>query len=185
MSGPIYFPMEKVEGIRSKVMAFTAQTPEIIDAMSMGLSEEELHRRPAPDQWGIVELICHLSDTDKLAFRARIEAMLEKDRAPLSAIDPNALAEKYKYIQRTFADAIAGFRSSRGESLRIIQQVSQEQWNRVGIHPRFGETSLGSWIVGWFFHDASHLRQLLNRRMHLFKQWVGAYEAGYVDDLKL
>ena len=185
MSGVIQFPVEKAEGICSKIITFTSQTPEVIDSMAMGLSEEELHRRPVPDQWCIVELVCHLADIDTLVLRGRIHAMLEKERANLSSIDPNALAEKNRYIKRTFAEAMAGFRNARRESLSAVQQVSPEDWNRVGLHPRFGEVSLGSWIVAWFFHDASHLRQLLNRRIHLFREWVGGYEAGYADDLRL
>jgi len=185
MSELIQFPKGKVKGIRSKIISFTAQTPEIIDLMSMGLSEEELHLRPAPDQWCMVELVCHLTDVDMLALRKRIQAMMEKDRNPIPAIDPDSLAEKNRYIKRSFAEAMAGFRDIRRESLTTIQEVNPEDWNRVGLHPRFGEVSLGSWIVAWFFHDSSHMRQLLNRRMHLLREWVGGYEAGYTDDLRL
>ncbi|MBW2307547.1 MAG: DinB family protein [Deltaproteobacteria bacterium] len=185
MSELVQFSGEKAEEIRSKIMAFTAQTPDIVESVAMGLSEEEIHLRPAANQWCMVELVCHLADVDRLVMRERIQLMMEKDRAPIPPLDPDALAEKNKYDQRTFAEAMAEFRNERAESLTIIPQIRLEDWNRVCLHSRFGEVSLGNQIVAWFLHDCSHLRQLLNRRMHLFRGWAGGYETGYVDDLKL
>ena len=62
--------------------------PRDLRAAIAGLSREQLASRPVPGKWSILEVVCHLADTDaNIAHRIKQQSCRRSDR-PSSASDP-------------------------------------------------------------------------------------------------
>jgi len=52
-----------------------AQGAETIAALVAGVTAEEARRRPAPDAWSLLEVVCHLHDEEREDFRPRLDVV--------------------------------------------------------------------------------------------------------------
>ena len=56
--------------------------PAVVRALMGDLPAEYLHVRPAPDQWSVRDVLCHLADEERYDFRALLMALLSGDPWP-------------------------------------------------------------------------------------------------------
>ncbi len=47
---------------RAEITAYLRSVPDLIEEILLGLSDDELRRRPSPDDWSALEVCCHLRD---------------------------------------------------------------------------------------------------------------------------
>jgi hypothetical protein len=143
-----------------------AETPEQIQALIAGLTDDELHQRPAPDEWSIADQIGHLWD-DEILYGFRARAILAEDEPRLIGTNQdrwNALPKP------PLAELLLAYRALRAANLALLRGTPAADWEKVGIHQERGRTSfrlLWETVAG---HDLAHLQQvrqtiaLLNRR---------------------
>ncbi len=125
-----------------------------------GLSDDVLRRRPAPECWSPLEILCHLVDEERDDFRARLQSTLEDPTADWPPIDPPAWVTERDYIAREPAVALTSFRLERAESLTWLATLDAGALERAHHHPKLGELRAGDLLAAWAAHDLLHLRQL-------------------------
>jgi hypothetical protein len=135
------------------------ETPKVVVALFRGVSDEVLRRRPAPEQWSMLEILCHLRDVEFL-FVERYAKMANHDRPQLRMIKQDELAEKLKYNGDNPVAVLREFQGLRAQTVLVLSALAQQGWERVGLHPKRGEFSIAAHAVMHVTHDANHVERL-------------------------
>src|SRR5687768_8673719 len=77
---------------------------EMIRALLSGITQQEAQVRPDPDSWSILEVVCHLYDTEREDFREHLDFILHRQQDEYHAIDPQAWIVGRKYNQQDFLE---------------------------------------------------------------------------------
>ena len=141
-------------------LARLARTPDELAALLAGRTETALARRPAPDAWAPVEVVCHLRDAEEM-FGQRFEAILAMDDAALPEVGPaERWALERQYRRHDAALALAHFRRRRGESMETLIALPPDDWQRGGEHPVRGRVTIDMFVALMAWHDDNHVEQL-------------------------
>jgi hypothetical protein len=144
-------PKDPIEVLRS--------TASNLNAAIEGLSDLQLSSPEAPGKWSIRQVIRHLADSD-LVWGYRVRMILAHDRPPLTGYDQDLWAERLRYNEADVAESLDEFRAVRRGNLRLIEQASPEDLQRVGVHAERGEERVAHLVRMYAGHDLLHLAQV-------------------------
>ncbi len=145
-----------------------ARFPAVLDLLLADLDPETWRRRPAPDEWAPVEIVCHLRDEEAEDFGARVRVVLAGGTA-FAPIDPEAWAVDRRYGEAAPDAALAAFRARRAGSVALLAGVAPERLGTAVRQPSGGTLSGLDLLAAWVAHDRLHLRQLAGT---LARVWV-------------
>jgi len=138
-------------------------TPSRLRDAVQGLSEDQLHRREAPDLWSVAHVLQHLADSELVgAYRFRM--ILAHDRPDIQAYDQDLWAERLHYDLADPAESLEDFTAIRATNVRLFERSTPTERERVGVHAERGEESLAFLQRVYAGHDIVHLRQLARIR---------------------
>jgi hypothetical protein len=140
-------------------LAMQAETPKLIAALVQGVPEEKLSQRPLPDKWSVGEIIAHLAE-DELVTSWRYRQMIENSGCPLASFDQDQWARLGDYRSWNPADALEMFRLLRDANLRMLRNLSSEEWGRFGVHAERGRISVRDLALHMAGHDMNHVDQI-------------------------
>jgi FMN phosphatase YigB (HAD superfamily) len=116
--------------------------------------------RPAPGEWSLVEIVCHLRDVEKEVNLPRLHAVMENDNPFLSGADTDPWAVERCYQTQAGPQALAEFVEVRRQTYTFLAGLPEQAWSRPARHALLGNTTLNE-LVGWILdHDRIHLAQL-------------------------
>jgi len=148
-----------------------------------GIPEAALRRRPVPERWSPLEILCHLVDEERDDFRARIQSTLEDPEAEWPGIDPAAWVTERAYNEKDPQVALTSFRMERAESLTWLAGLEAGVLESVYHHPKLGDLSVGDLLAGWAAHDLLHLRQLCNTLLDVMDEDAAPFSTRYAKPL--
>jgi uncharacterized damage-inducible protein DinB len=135
------------------------RSPGVFQERIRPLPAATLRRPEAPGKWSIAQVLQHLADSE-LVWAYRVRMILTHDRPPLIGYDQDLFADRLKYRDADAHEALALFTAVRGANLRLLDQASEADLHRVGLHEERGEESVASLIRLNAGHDIMHLRQI-------------------------
>ncbi len=144
---------------RGEVTAYLRKVPDLIDEAIEGLSDDELRRRPSPDEWSALEVCCHLRDYAEIEGQ-RVRRLVEEEEPALEAWDEQELAAERKYSQDDPRRASTALRAFWGGLAYQLEGLSDEQWERAGNHPELGRVTVRSRTDRQVAHAHAHLEQI-------------------------
>ena len=144
---------------RAEVTAYLREVPDLIDEILQGLSDDELRRRPSPDEWSILEVCCHLRDSAE-EEGLRVRRLVEEDGPTLEPYDQEARAIERDYRGEDLGRLRTGLRAFWGGLAYQLEGLSDQQWERGGTHPEIGAISVRSRAELEVEHAREHLDQL-------------------------
>ncbi|MEO0597977.1 MAG: DinB family protein, partial [Chloroflexota bacterium] len=116
------------------------------------------HKRPDPDEWSILQIMCHLVTFEDENERARLATILQEENPfIIQPAEPGPDIEAYS--DNGFAVA-QEFLEKREETLALINQFTLEDWQRPARHSIFGLTTMVEMAYFTAQHDRLHLKQL-------------------------
>ncbi|MEZ4515778.1 MAG: DinB family protein [Chloroflexota bacterium] len=118
------------------------------------------HTQPAPEEWSLGEVLCHLRDVEREVHQARIKAVLAEEQAFLAGVDADQWAEPRSYKTQDGPTALAEYLAARDETIRLLRTLSPEDWERQGQHTFFGPTTLQELVNLVVQHDRVHEKQI-------------------------
>lgn len=111
------------------------------------------------EDWGVVEVVAHLVDVERL-YRGRIQAILEKgEGAYLRSFDPDKAARENDYASKDLAESLDEFARERGETVSLLMTLALKDWELTGVHDEFGILSIEDLVERLINHDALHIEQ--------------------------
>ncbi len=144
---------------RAEVTSYLRGVPDIIEATVEGLSDDDLRRRPSPDDWSILEVCCHMRDYAEIEGQ-RIRLLVEEDGPTLVPWDQETLAQERNYPGEDPRRLRISLRAFWGGLAYQLEGLSDEQWERGGVHPEIGPVTVRSRAELEVEHARQHLEQL-------------------------
>jgi hypothetical protein len=139
-----------------KVQATTAST---LARLIKGVSISKLRKRPAPEQWSVIEILAHLADSE-VVYGWRLRAVLGAPGTPIEAYDQNAWNVAGHYATRDPSECIEQFRAMRKANLSLLNSLAPEQWSHYGMHAERGKETVEHIVRLIAGHDLNHIQQI-------------------------
>jgi hypothetical protein len=111
--------------------------------------------------WTVIEVVGHLRDFDEV-FLMRARLMVEQERPELPFPDPDQTVLQRGYNGRQLTAVYEEWEQRRAELLGYLRQLSESDWDRVGLHPTRGDFALNTHLFLHVWHDTNHLEQIAN-----------------------
>lgn len=117
-------------------------------------------QHPDPDEWSIMEIVCHLLQSETTVQLPRLQRILAEDNPFLSPPRqppgpgevPSCYEDGYQAANR--------FIQCRQETIQWLAQLQPQDWHRPARHSIFGPTTLLEMAHFTAQHDRLHLNQL-------------------------
>ena len=121
---------------------------------------EILTRRPEPDAWAPVEVVCHLRDLEE-SFFDRLTSVLTEDEPRFPTTHPERWAVERQYLRQDAVAAAEAFATRRMETLALFGGLASDAWVRAGhqVDSR-GRRTVDDFLTVMAWHDENHLAQL-------------------------
>jgi len=140
-----------------------------LQSQLLGLSEEELCRRPAPGEWSLKEIAAHLRDAEA-CFLERLRLIVSQDEPHLADIDVDAYVLERDYQSLDLHEVLLGFSRLRQRSASLLWSLEPSDWEREGLHPYRGRLSIMQVARDMNEHDLGHLWQMRRLRRQIEEQ---------------
>jgi uncharacterized damage-inducible protein DinB len=137
--------------------------PGILRAAVSGLTREQMVSRPVAGKWSVLEVVCHLADTDA-NIAHRIKRVLSEERPVFDRVQPELMRAALAYHDRDIEEELCLFDLTRRQVGRILRASPPEAWERTGIVGDRGNRSVDQMINGAIEHLAHHLRFVIEKR---------------------
>jgi DinB superfamily len=127
------------------------------------MSREHVVARPIPGRWSVLEVVCHLADSDANIAHC-LTRVLSEDRPAFDRVQPDLMRTALAYHAREIEEELALFDLGRRQIARILQAAPPEAWDRVGVVGDRGEKTVSQMVNGAIEHVAHHLTFIIERR---------------------
>jgi uncharacterized damage-inducible protein DinB len=155
----------------SDLISIYAEAPERLGSVVDGLTVSERLAQPVSGKWSIQQITLHLADAEIMGA-ARIRQVIAEPGCNFVVYDQDAWADEIGYQQagdKTFYSAVMLFDALRLTTAKIFAAAEQDDWNKSGIHPEWGELNLRQLLEIYADHGERHTGQILERRRMLGK----------------
>lgn len=140
-------------------LAVQRETVNVLQQLIAGVPESKLSQRPAPDKWSVSELLAHFADAEVVSTW-RYRQMLENSGCPLTSYDQELWHRLGDYPARKPQESLQSFRLLREANLRMFAKLTEEEWQRQGVHAERGPTTVADLVKQLAGHDLNHLEQI-------------------------
>ncbi|SFJ80024.1 DinB superfamily protein [Paenibacillus sp. UNC496MF] len=124
-----------------------------------GLTEEELRFKPAPDRWSIHEILIHVTDSE-VSSTSRMRKVLAEDEPMLASFDQEAWTARLRYGLMDREEQLELFRLLRSGMKTLMEQLTPEEWRRVGVYPDQARFTFEELLGYRVRHVRGHLDQI-------------------------
>lgn len=115
--------------------------------------------RPAPGEWALTEIFCHLRDVELEVNLPRIAAVLREENAFIPGQVTDPWAKERDYLHQDGAAALDSYLAARLRLLETVRALIPAQWERSARHTIFGPTTLRELVTFLADHDRVHVQQ--------------------------
>lgn len=159
----IYFSyyIEQVDN-QNVIEALTLQK-EVVINLYKNLSEEKKSFRYAEGKWSPLEILGHLTDTERI-FGYRVLCIARGEKQSLPSFDENEYAIAAKFSEQSFESLLKQYRLVREGSIALFSSLSAEASSQIGFangNP-VSARALVSMIAGHELHHLNILKEKYN-----------------------
>jgi hypothetical protein len=128
-----------------------------------GMSRDQLIARPIPGKWSVLEVVCHLADTEA-NIAHRLKRVLSEERPQFERVQPDLMLAALAYHRRDVEEELRIFDLTRRQMGRILGASPAEAWERTGIVGDRGDRSVTQMLNGAIAHVRHHLGFIVAKR---------------------
>jgi FMN phosphatase YigB (HAD superfamily) len=144
---------------RESVLAVLQSTPGALEGLTSALSPNAWRTEPSKDDWAIIELVCHLRDTEREVHAAQLQTLMVAEAPFVARPDAAVWAKQRRYLDEDGARALRSFAQSRAALILQVEQTPSGIWQKPARHAIFGPTTFGEVLGFMADHDRLHLQQ--------------------------
>lgn len=137
-----------------------ARTPSEVDRCAKAVSQEHWRTRPTPEEFSVVENVCHLRDIEVDGYAQRIARFLNETNPTLADVDGARLAIERDYNSQELGPALETFRQTRERNVELLRNLAESDYDRPASLEGVGEITLRKLILMMNEHDEGHLEEL-------------------------
>lgn len=116
------------------------------------------HQRPDPNEWSIIQILCHLLSSEDNTERKRLELILQEDNPFIT--QPEQPGPDIASCNDNGYKILQDFMTTRQRTIELIKNFTADDWNRPARHSIFGLTTMLEMAYFTAQHDRLHLVQL-------------------------
>jgi len=141
-------------------LAILRATPAALASLLENESNETLSTRPAPEEWSVTEVLCHIRDVEREIDLPRMELILNEEEPFIVAQMPDDWVNVRAYAREDARAALQALTSARLQTLERLVSLEPAQWSRKARHAIFGPTPLSELVAFNAEHDRMHIQQI-------------------------
>jgi FMN phosphatase YigB (HAD superfamily) len=142
------------------ILALMTSTPATIASLLEEAPTSTWTSRPAPAEWALTEVLCHLRDTEREVNQPRLKRLLEETEPFIPSRNTDAWAEERNYLAQDGRTAFSEFLAARLGTLATLKALTEADWAREARHSIFGPTTLQELVGFMSTHDRIHIQQM-------------------------
>jgi len=143
----------------SAVQAVLLATPAVLQSMTADLSPQMWKMERSAAEWAMIELVCHLRDTEREVHAAQLKTLMESPAPFVARPDAAVWAKQRRYLGEDGPASLREFVAARVAAINQLQSVPEGLWTKPARHAIFGPTTFLE-VVGFMAdHDRLHLQQ--------------------------
>jgi uncharacterized damage-inducible protein DinB len=119
-----------------------------------------LSEKPVSGKWSAHEQLAHLARYHQI-FLQRIDRILTEDMPEFSRYRAEDDPEWPAWATLPTSQLLVRISSMRSKLMARLRSLSEEDFARTGVHPKFGTMSLSLWLEFFLVHEAHHLYAVL------------------------
>lgn len=146
-----------------RIIALLSGFPSKVHAQVIPLTRAQLQWRPAPGEWTVLEVVCHLRDSAE-RLGERLQLIATQDNPLLPVFDENALVTENRYAEELLPLALMRYVEHRGRTIELLRGLPPGGWARTGVHQERGPQTFQQVAETIVRHDTEHLNQLRTLR---------------------
>jgi uncharacterized damage-inducible protein DinB len=139
-------------------MSILEQLKHNLDALDLfeGIGVEAYLQRPSREKWSAHENLAHLGRYQEM-FSERVEKMLREDSPEFGRYRAEEDQGFLQWVALSTTDVMKELQISRGYLLRKLENLNEDDFARICIHPLYGEMTLTQWLQFFLIHESHHL----------------------------
>lgn len=160
----------------NKSIEILERTPQVIETMLTGISDEWIQANEGADTWNPYDIVGHYIHGEKTDWIPRLELILSD--APNKKFEPfDRFAQSRDSQGKSFQQLLNEFKTMRQTSLLKLKSknLTDKDFARKGIHPVFGEVTVAQLLATWVAHDLNHIAQIARVMAKQYKAEVGPW----------
>lgn len=151
------------------------RTPKILEDLLSGLSDDWILNNEGDDTWSPYDIVGHLIHGERTDWMVRLEIILHKDDKKFIPYD--RFAQFKESAGKSLQQLLSEFALLRKENLQKLKSlnITENDLNKTGIHPEFGEVTLSQLLSTWTIHDLTHIAQITRVMAKQYEEAIGPW----------
>jgi hypothetical protein len=158
-----------------KTFEVLERTPEVLKALLEGLSEDWVMNNEGEETWSPYDIVGHLIHGEHTDWMGRLNIILNEGDKHFVRFDRTAMFKESE--GKTLQELLNEFSALRKSNLQKLRdlRLTNEDLNKTGIHPAFGEVTLKQLLSTWTIHDLTHISQITRVMAKQYKDAIGPW----------
>ena len=117
---------------REAVLAMLRATPAVLQTMAANLTPEMWKLERSATEWAMIELVCHLRDTEREVHAAQLKALVESPVPFVARPDASVWAKQRRYLGEDGPASLREFVAARVAALDRLQSLPERPVDETG-----------------------------------------------------
>lgn len=166
-----------------ELVAVLERTPAGLAKLLEGLPDTWVRATEGEGTWSPYDVLGHLIHGERVNWIPRARHILAGETRPFDPFDRTAQFNLSR--DRPLSELLRTFEALRRENVSVLlgMKLTDEDLDRVGLHPELGAVTLAQLLATWAVHDLDHLGQMARTMAKVCAGAVGPW-ANYLSILK-
>jgi hypothetical protein len=155
-----------------------SRTPSTLRALLEGLSEPWIRATEGEGTWSAFDVVGHLIHGERTDWIGRARIIMDEGESRV--FEPfDRFAQERESQGKSLEQLLDEFQSLRADNVRTLEswKLTDEDLDRVGLHPEFGRVTLRQLLSTWVAHDLGHIAQVVRAMAKQYDGQVGPWKA--------
>jgi len=144
----------------SRLQRCETQLQDFLAVTLSGVAADTLSAHVVPGKWSAHEQLAHLARYHQI-FLQRIDRILTEQSPEFPRYRAEDDPEWPAWTSLTTPQLLVRISSMRAKLMARLRSLNEEDFERTGVHPKFGAMSLSLWLEFFLVHEAHHLYAVL------------------------
>ena len=152
------------------------RTPSVVDGMLRNIPREFAVSNEGPDTWSPYDVVGHLIHGEKTDWMTRANIILS-DKTDKRFVPFDRFAQFTNSNGKSLEQLLDEFKELRKQGIAELKskKLTEDDFNKKGIHPEFGDVKLYELLSAWVVHDLEHIVQIARVMAKQYKANTGPW----------